>query len=457
MTPNNSPNSEIPPRSALLTGKSEEVSCQSVEKLAENSSIARSVERSERSSSLEERNSLYLLPETSLLDSPPFEEEKVDISEYVKEARRLEEFLRSRTLRAQVSFFGCGPSTISYEISFPAGLESSTIRVLKRAVMSCFRNSTYRFIREAGVDGNMILEIPREKPSAQLVYLQPLIESKAFTKQSSSGLAVVLGKDTRGEPVVFDLSESSHVLIHGRAGWESTAAIHEMLLSMLFRHTPENLRLIIIDTRIVEYVYFEGIPHLCQPLSDGLAEAMRSLSWVASEIERRENLMHRLGVGSLSSLNEQLNRSCRRETSIENRLNKSQPLPNIVIVIDDFGDLVLLYDKKVKDLLSKIMKSGAAVGVHVILATQPMNEDVISFSMKSYCRTILCFQTCGPAESKEILGEVGAEKLSRPNDMLCSICGMPLLRVQGVNVSMKEVMRVTDFWKSQRNQSFGED
>ena len=457
MKQNNFFNSETPRRKAPLTGKSEDGSCQSAEKVTGNSSIARSVSRREQGCSLEEKNSQYLLPETSLLDSPPFEEEKVDISEYVKEARRLEEFLRSKTLRAQMSFFGCGPSTISYVIRLPTGLESSTIRGLKRAVMSCFRNSTYRFIREADAEENMILEIPKDKPSSQLVYLQPLIESKAFTKQSSSGLAVVLGKDTRGEPVVFDLSESSHVLIHGRDGLENSVAIHAMLLSMLFRHTPENLRLIIIDTRIVEYVYFDGIPHLCQPLSDGLAEAMRSLSWVASEIERRENLMHRLGVGSLSSLNEQLNRSCRRETSIENRLNKSQPLPNIVIVIDDFGDLVLLYDKKVKDLLSKIMKAGAAVGVHVILATQRMNEDVISFSMKSYCRTILCFQTCGPAESKEILGEVGAEKLSRPNDMLCSICGMPLLRVQGANVSMKEVMRVTDFWKSQGSQSFVED
>lgn len=457
MTQSNFSNCETPPRRAPLTGKSEEVSCQSVEKITGSSSIARSVEGSVRGSTLEERNSQYLLPETSLLDSPPFEEEKIDTSEYVKEAQRLEEFLRSKTLRAQVSFFGCGPSTISYEIRLPAGLELSTIRVLKRSVMSCFRNSTYRFIKEADAEESMILEIPKDKPSAQLVYLQSLIESKAFTKQSSSSLAVVLGKDTRGDPVVFDLCESSHVLIHGRAGWESTVAIHEMLLSVLFRHTPEQLRLIIIDTRIVEYVYFEDIPHLCQPLSDGLDEAMRSLSWAVSEIERRENLMHRLGVGSLTSLNEQLIRSCSREASIDNRLNKSQLLPNIVIVIDDFGDLVLLYDKKVKDLLSKIMKVGAAVGVHVILATQRMNEDVIPFSIKSYCRTILCFQTCGPAESKEILGEVGAEKLSRPNDMLCSIRGMPLLRVQGANVSMKEVMRVTDFWKSQRNPPFVEE
>ena len=257
--------------------------------------------------------------------------------------------------------------------------------------------------------------------------------------------------------MVFDLSESSHVLIHGREGLENSVAIHTMLLSMLFRHTPENLRLIIIDTRIVEYVYFEGIPHLCQPLSDGLEEAMRSLSWAVSEIERRENLMHRLGVDSLTSLNEQLIRSYSREASIDNRLNKPQPLPNIVIVIDDFGDLVLLYGTKVKDLLSKIMKAGAAAGVHVILATQRMNEDVIPFSIKSYCRTILCFQTRGPAESKVILGKVGAEKLSRPNDMLCSIRGMPLLRVQGANVSMKEVMRVTDFWKSQGNLSFVEE
>lgn len=457
MKQNNFFNSETPRRKAPLTGKSKDGSCQSVEKVTRNFSIARSVGRREQSFSLEEKNSQYLLPETSLLDSPPFEEEKTDTSEYVKEAQRLEEFLRSKTLRAQVSFFGCGPSTISYEIRLPAGLESATIRVLKRAVMACFRNSTYRFIKEADTEESMILEIPIDKPSAQLVYLQPLIESKAFTKQSSSGLAVVLGKDTRGDPVVFDLSESSHVLIHGRAGLENSVAIHAMLLSMLFRHTPENLRLIIIDTRIVEYVYFEGIPHLCQPLSDGLDEALHSLSWAVSEIERRENLMHRFGVDSLTSLNEQLIRSCSREASIDNRLNKPEPLPNIVIVIDDFGDLVLLYDKKVKDLLSKIMKAGTAVGVHVILATQRMNEDVVPFSIKSYCRTILCFQTCGPAESKEILGEVGAEKLSRPNDMLYSICGLPLLRVQGANVSMKEVMRVTDFWKSQGNQSFVED
>ena len=172
MTQNNFSNSETPPGKAPLTGKSEEVSCQSVEKLTENTSIARSVGRREQSFSLEERKAQYSLPETSLLDSPPFEEEKVDISEYVKEARRLEEFLRSKTLRAQVSFFGCGPSTISYVIRLPTGLESSTIRGLKRAVMSCFRNSTYRFLREADAEENMILEIPKDKPSSQLVYLK---------------------------------------------------------------------------------------------------------------------------------------------------------------------------------------------------------------------------------------------------------------------------------------------
>ena len=232
------------------------------------------------------------------------------------------------------------------------------------------------------------------------------------------------------------------------AGTGKSVASREMLHSMLCTNTPEHLRLIIVDTKIVEYADFDGIPHLCQPICAGVDSAMRSLAWLASEIERREHLKNAIDMNSLRYLHKRLFGCYRRGKPIKLPPGTHEIFPDIVVVIDEFSDLLHFYGKEAEELLVKIMIEGSRVEIRVILATSIINRKEIPFSIRCCCYSIICFQTPGAGASKEILGKNSTEKLSRPGDMLCSIRDLPLLRVQGARVSMNEVIRVTDFWKS---------
>lgn len=209
-----------------------------------------------------------------------------------------------------------------------------------------------------------------------------------------------------------------------------------------------NTLVIIADTKIVEYADFDDIPHLCQPACAGADSTMRSLVWLASEVERRRHSKNALKMNSLKSLHEQLFGRYRRGQSIKFPPGTHEILPNIVLVIDELSDLLHFYGKEAEELLVKIMIEGSRVEIRVILATSIINRKEIPFSIRCCCYSIICFQTPGAGASKEILGKNSTEKLSRPGDMLCSIRDLPLLRVQGARVSMNEVIRVTDSWKS---------
>lgn len=448
MTQNNFSNSETPAGITPLIEKSGKDSVQGLEVGARNSSIARSVGWVDGVYSSEEQAPLYLLPPTSLLDSPPCEEENIDISEYAKEAQRLEAWLKRKTINVKVSFLGSFTSTVLYEIRLPDGLDSWHVRTFKKELVACFQYSPYRFIKEIETEECMILEVPKKLSLAQPIYLKSLIDSKGFAKYSSTGLAAAFGKNANGETAVFDLSLSPHVLVHGPAGSGKSNAIRAMLLSMLCTNTPEHLRLIIVDTKIVEYADFDGIPHLCQPVCAGVDSAMRSLAWLASEIERRVHSENALDMDSLKDLHKRMFGRYRRGKRIKLPPGTHEILPDIVVVIDEFSDLLHFYGKEAEELLVKIMIRGSWVGVHVILTTSIINRKEIPFSIRSCCYSLICFQGSGASGSKEILGKNSAEKLSRPGDMLCSIRDLPLLRVQGAQVSLNEVIQVTDFWKA---------
>lgn len=362
MTQNNSSNPETPAGITPLIEKSGKGSVQGLEVGARNSSIARSVGWVDGVYSAEEQSPLYALPPTSLLDSPPCEEEDIDISEYAKEARRLEGWLKRKTIYVKVSFLGSSASTVSYEIRLPNGLDPWRFRTFK----SCFQNSPYRLIKEN--EECMILEVPKKLSLAQPLYLKSLVDSMAFARCSSTGLAAALGKNANGETAVFDLSLSPHVLIQGPAGSGKSVAIRAMLLSMLFTNTPEHLKLIIADTKIVEYADFDGIPHLCQPVCAGADSAMRSLVWLDSEVKRRINSKNALDMHSLKYLHERLFERYRRGQPIELPPGTHEILPDIVLVIDELPDLLLLYGKEVEELLVGIMRLGICVGVYVILS-----------------------------------------------------------------------------------------
>lgn len=448
MTQNNFSNSETPAGITPLIEKSGKDSVQGLEVGARNSSIARSVGWVDGVYSSEEQSPLYVLPPTSLLDSPPCEEEDIDISEYAKEAQRLEAWLKRKTINVKVSFLGSFTSTVLYEIRLPDGLDSWHVRTFKKELMACFQYSPYRFIKEIETEECMILEVPKKFSLAQPVYLKPLVDSRLFALLSSIGLAAAFGKNANGQTAVFDLSISSHVLVQGPAGSGKSDAIRAMLLSMLCTNTPEHLRLIIVDTKIVEYADFDGIPHLCQPVCAGVDSAMRSLAWLASEIDRREQTRNAYKMNALKSLHKELFGRYRRGQSIKFPPGTGEILPDIVLVIDELSDLLHFYGKEAEELLAKIMRDTPWEGVYVILSTSIINRKEIPFSIRSRCSSIICFQTPGAGVSKEILKKNSAEKLSRPGDMLCCIRGLRLLRVQGARVSMNEVIRVTDFWKS---------
>lgn len=448
MTQNNFFNSEIPVGTPSSIEKSERDSTQSLEGTIRNSSVARSVGWVGGIYSSEDPAPLYLLPPASLLDSLPCDEVDIDISEYAKEAQRLEAWLKRKTINVKVSLLGTFTSTVLYEIRLPDGLDSWHVRRFKRELMSCFQYSPYRFIKEIETEECMILEVPKKLSLAQPIYLKSLIDSKGFAKYSSTGLAAAFGKNANGETAVFDLSLSPHVLVQGPAGSGKSDAIRAMLLSMLCTNTPEHLRLIIVDTKIVEYADFDGIPHLCQPVCAGVDSAMRSLAWLASEIERRGHSENAIDMDSLKDLHKRMFGRYRRGKRIKLPPGTQEILPDIVVVIDEFSDLLHFYGKEAEELLVKIMIRGSWVGVHVILTTSIINRKEIPFSIRSCCYSLICFQGSGASASKEILGENSTEKLSRPGDMLCSIRDLPLLRVQGAQVSLNEVIRVTDFWKS---------
>ncbi len=448
MTQNNFSNSETPAGITPLIENSEGNSTQSLEGTIRNSSVARSVGWVGGIYSSEDPAPLYLLPPASLLVSPPCDEVDIDISEYAKEAQRLEAWLKRKTINVKVSLLGTFTSTVLYEIGLPDGLDSWHVRRFKREIMSSFQYSPYRFIKELETEECMILEVPKKLSLAQPVYLKSLIDSKGFAKCSSTGLAAAFGKNANGETAVFDLSLSPHVLVHGPVASGKSVAIRAMLLSMLCTNTPEHLRLIIVDTKIVEYADFDGIPHLCQPVCAGVDSAMRSLAWLASEIERRGNSENALDMHTLRILHKRMFGRYRRGKPIKLPPGTHEILPDIVVVIDEFSDLLHFYGKEAEELLVKIMIRGSWVGVQVILTTSIINRKEIPFSIRSCCYSIICFQGPGSSTAKEILGRNSTEKLSRPGDMLCCILGLPLLRVQGARVSMNEVIRVTDFWKS---------
>lgn len=236
-------------------------------------------------------------------------------------------------------------------------------------------------------------------------------------------------------------------------GWRSagsgkSVASREMLLSMLCTNTPEHLRLIIVDTKIVGYADFDGIPHLCQPVCAGVDSAMRSLVWLASEIERRKYSKNAIDKNSRRYLHKRLFGRYRRGKPIKLPPGTYEIFPDIVVVIDEFSDLLHFYGKEAEELLVKIMIEGSRVEIRVILATSIINRKEIPFFIRCCCYSIICFQTPGAGASNEILGKNSTEKLSRPGDMLCCIRDVPLLRVQGAQVSLNEVIRVTNFWRS---------
>ena len=294
------------------------------------------------------------------------------------------------------------------------------------------------------------LEIPN--PNRQVVALREVLQSEEYEKVSSP-LSLALGKDIAGKPVVVDLAKMPHLLVAGTTGSGKSVGINGMILSLLFKSSPEEVRLIMIDPKMLELSVYEGIPHLLAPVVTDMKEASNALKWCVAEMERRYQLMAALGVRNLAGYNRKVLEACKKnqpiiDPSYSQDISDAPPpeletLPNIVVIVDEFADMIMVVGKKVEELIARIAQKARAAGIHLILATQRPSVDVITGLIKANVPTRIAFQVASRIDSRTILDQQGAEQLLGQGDMLYlpTGAGVPT-RVHGAYVADHEVHKV---------------
>ena len=303
------------------------------------------------------------------------------------------------------------------------------------------------------------LEIPNEH--RELVVLNDVIESEVYDKQVSP-LTLALGKDISGRPIVADLAKMPHLLVAGTTGSGKSVALNAMLLSILYKATPQQVRMILIDPKMLELAVYEGIPHLLSPVVTDMKEASNALRWCVAEMERRYHLMSALGVRNMAGYNDKVQKAIDEgEPILDPLVNKNTveglepvqaeeltPLPNIVIIIDELADMMMVVGKKVEELIARIAQKARAAGIHLILATQRPSVDVITGLIKANIPTRIAFQVSSKVDSRTILDQMGADQLLGHGDMLYLPGGTSIPeRVHGAFVSDEEVHKVVAFLK----------
>ena len=417
------------------------------------------VPRSERMEK-EKQVSLFLdmpdtnLPPLSILDEPPLNQEtvSVEILEFV--SRLIEKKLSDFGVEVKVVAAYPGPVVTRYEIEPAVGVKGSQIVNLARDLARALSLISIRVVETIPGKNYMGLELPN--PKRQIVRLSEIVGSKIYNDGASS-LTIGLGKDIAGNPVVADLAKMPHLLIAGTTGSGKSVGINATILSLLYKADPNQVRLILIDPKMLELSIYEGIPHLLAPVVTDMRQAGHALNWAVGEMERRYKLMSKLGVRNLAGYNQKIIDAEKREEKIPNPFSLTpdapeplEKLPTIVIIIDELADLMMVVGKKVEELIARIAQKARAAGIHLILATQRPSVDVITGLIKANIPTRIAFQVSSKIDSRTILDQMGAEALLGMGDMLYMPPGTGLpMRVHGAFVSDEEVHRVVQHLKSQ--------
>ncbi len=418
-----------------------------------------SVPKSERIEK-EKQVSLFLdLPETNLpplllLDEPPEKQEIISSDSLEFVSRLIEKKLFDFGVQVRVIAAYPGPVITRYEIEPATGVKGAQIVNLARDLSRALSLVSIRVVETIPGKNFMGLELPNLK--RQIVKLSEIIGSKIYNDDSSF-LTIGLGKDIAGNPVVADLSKMPHLLIAGTTGSGKSVGINATILSLLYRADPNQVRLILIDPKMLELSIYEGIPHLLSPVVTDMKQAGHALNWAVNEMERRYKLMSKLGVRNLAGFNQKIIEADLREEKIQNPLTENfgdseplQKLPAIVIIIDELADLIMVVGKKVEELIARIAQKARAAGIHLILATQRPSVDVITGLIKANIPSRIAFQVSSKVDSRTILDQMGAETLLGMGDMLFLPPGTSLpVRVHGAFVSDEEVHRVVNHLKSQ--------
>jgi len=417
------------------------------------------IERSKRAES--ERQPLLFadlpadtkMPALALLDEPPPVQEGVSPETLEYTSRLIEKKLADFNVAANVVAAYPGPVITRYEIEPATGVKGSQVVNLSKDLARALSITSLRVVETIPGKNLMGLELPN--PRRQGVRLSEILGSQVYAANSSA-LTLALGKDIAGNPMVADLAKMPHLLVAGTTGSGKSVGINAMILSLLYKADPSQVRLIMIDPKMLEMSVYEGIPHLLAPVVTDMRQAGNALNWCVAEMERRYRLMSKLGVRNLSGYNARIVESEKREELIPNpfSLTPDAPeplgrLPQIVVVIDELADLMMVVGKKVEELIARLAQKARAAGIHLILATQRPSVDVITGLIKANIPTRIAFQVSSKIDSRTILDQMGAESLLGQGDMLYMPPGTGVpVRVHGAYVADEEVHKVVEHWRS---------
>ncbi len=395
------------------------------------------------------------LPPLGLLDKA--EKKKPSYSEESLQAlsRLLEVKLKEFGVEVEVESVHPGPVVTRFEIQLAPGVKVSRITNLAKDLARSLAMISVRVVEVIPGKTTVGIEIPNE--DRQIVRFSEVLETPEY-EEAKSVVTIALGHDIGGQAVIADLAKMPHLLVAGTTGSGKSVGVNAMILSVLFKSTPEEVRLIMIDPKMLELSIYEGIPHLLCPVVTDMKEAANSLRWCVAEMERRYKLLSAMGVRNLASYNRKIKEAREAGTPLEDPLFKRESmddevpllekLPTIIVVVDEFADMIMVVGKKVEELIARIAQKARAAGIHLILATQRPSVDVITGLIKANIPTRIAFQVSSKIDSRTILDQGGAEQLLGHGDMLYLPPGTSLpIRVHGAFVSDDEVHRVVDAWK----------
>ncbi|HDS1118065.1 TPA: DNA translocase FtsK, partial [Pluralibacter gergoviae] len=398
------------------------------------------------------------LPSLDLLTQPPTEVEPIDTFALEQMARLVEARLADFRIKADVVNYSPGPVITRFELNLAPGVKAARISNLSRDLARSLSTVAVRVVEVIPGKPYVGLELPNKK--RQTVYLREVLDCAKF-RESPSPLTVVLGKDIAGDPVIADLAKMPHLLVAGTTGSGKSVGVNAMILSMLYKATPEEVRFIMIDPKMLELSVYEGIPHLLTEVVTDMKDAANALRWSVNEMERRYKLMSALGVRNLAGYNEKIAQADQMGRPIPDPYWKPgdsmdaehptlEKLPYIVVMVDEFADLMMTVGKKVEELIARLAQKARAAGIHLVLATQRPSVDVITGLIKANIPTRIAFTVSSKIDSRTILDQGGAESLLGMGDMLYAgpNSSAAPTRVHGAFVRDQEVHAVVQDWKA---------
>ncbi|TVV73787.1 DNA translocase FtsK 4TM domain-containing protein [Sphingomonas solaris] len=405
----------------------------------------------------------YTLPPIDLLaEPPPNTGQVIDRASLERNARLLETVLDDFHVKGRITEIRPGPVVTMYELEPASGIKASRVISLADDIA---RNMSALSARVATIPGRSVIgiELPNQKREA--VMLRELVDSEGF-ESSTAQLPIILGKNIAGDPVITDLAPMPHLLIAGTTGSGKSVGLNTMIVSLLYRLTPEQCRMIMIDPKMLELSVYDGIPHLLSPVVTEPAKAIRALKWAVEQMEDRYRMMASIGVRGLGGFNDSVRAAKAKGKPITRRVQTGydgetgqpiyeeetlefEPLPQIVVVVDELADLMMTAGKEVEFLIQRLAQKARAAGIHLIMATQRPSVDVITGVIKANLPTRISFAVTSKIDSRTILGEQGAEQLLGKGDMLYMPGGKQIARVHGPFVSDDEVRAIADHWRGQ--------